>query len=227
MPRTRAFEQRLQRQSVAAIGERDDDERRMHAVDDLGERVARTEPPSVVRRPRLGHLIVDRARDDVARVCARLDLLDQRRGQRAGAENQDATRLVAHVTKFAYHEVLMRTCPRPSWLTSLLREVVLVVRVVVAEHRLRVAVEHDAEHLGRIEQVQRFAEQLPRRLVGGDDHEDTVDGVGEQRRVEHRQQRRRVEHDEVVALARFREHDLEARRSQDVMHRRASRTPAG
>src|SRR5215208_6352369 len=116
-------------------------------------------------------------------------------------------------------QLLSATCHLLGFRDSLFREVVLVVGVVVAEERPCVAVEDDAEHLRRIEHVQRFAEQLSRRLVRRHDDEHTVDGVGEQRRVEDGEQRRGVEHNEVVTLPHVRQQSFESWRSQDLMHR--------
>jgi hypothetical protein len=48
------LEQRLQRQLVAPVGERHDDERRVQAADDLGERIARPEPAVVSGEPDAG-----------------------------------------------------------------------------------------------------------------------------------------------------------------------------
>ena len=51
--------------------------------------------------------------------------------------------------------------------------------------------------------------------------------LAQQRRVEHRQQRRRVEHDVVVALPRLLEELLEPRRPQDLADAGARGVPAG
>src|SRR5438477_2034135 len=99
-----------------------------------------------------------------------------------------------------------------------------VGRVVIAEERLRVAVEHEAQDSRRLEERQTFREELARRLVGRHDDEQAVDESGNQPRIEHRQHRRRIDQDEVVLLSRLLKELLESWRSKNVVDGHARRT---
>ena len=66
-----------------------------------------------------------------------------------------------------------------------------------------VAVEDEADDLARIHHFQRFLEEAAGRLVGSDDDEKAVHPLPDDSAVRHGDQRRSVEHDEIVGLARL------------------------
>jgi len=94
-----------------------------------------------------------------------------------------------------------------------------------AREALIVPIENEAEHLGRVDHVERFLDHALGRSVGADDQDDPVDQAGDDAGVLEPHQWRRVEDNEVVAAARFVEQVDQARRLEDLV--RARRGLAG
>src|SRR4029077_16136799 len=87
----------------------------------------------------------------------------------------------------------------------------------IAGASLVVAVEDDAEDRCALERVERVLELLARRLMCGDDHHEPIHPAREQRAVGHRAHGGRVDDNEIVPLAEFRQQRLHPRHPEDLM----------
>src|SRR5579872_2183697 len=97
----------------------------------------------------------------------------------------------------------LRACGTRHNLLVMRGEVAAVVPEVPSEAGPRVAVEHETEYFGRVEQVQGVFAQPTWRFAGCDNDYEPVDEPREQCRVEHGRQRWRVDDDVVIPLARL------------------------
>jgi hypothetical protein len=101
---------------------------------------------------------------------------------------------------------------------------VLVITVVTGQGAI-VAVEDNANHLGRIERTERFEEQPSWRFVGADDDQEPVGPSSNEPAIRQRNERRRIDQNVIIEIASLSQEIFESRRIQQLIRptlRRAS-----
>src|SRR5260370_12461147 len=96
---------------------------------------------------------------------------------------------------------------------------------VIGRDRGVVAIEHEADDLRRIHETEGLGQLLAWGLVSRNHHEEAVDASGDEAAVRDRDERRRVEHDVVVALARLLQQLLESRQLERLLGRHCAHAP--